>query len=667
MPTLIGSAPNQVPTNADLGGMAYQSPDRVVITGGNVRPANFSTSNAWIGGGYIYNLANLTVEGNTVVNDGKLTVSGNTDTGGFNFVVSKTMTGTVAPGFLNMAWSIVNAANVAPDVTDVAIGFYNQFALDPGTALNGYTHYNAVDQSLIGAGASVQSQTGFATTLSSASANTGFYSLISAGAGNYALKMDGNAQSYLGGDLTVEGNLIVNGTQTTVNSTVLTVDDLNITVASGAASAAAADGAGLTVDGAAATILYTNATDSWNFNKQIISGDLLSTVGNIVTLVATNFSSANAHITGSDSAVGIAHSGVVSAVGNVFSTYGTFTNFGTGNAQITGGSITGVTGAATTLVATNFTSSNAHITGSDTNVGANHDNSLSRINAIYSTYGDITNFATGNAQITGGTLSGLTSVGATTLYATNISSGNIITANAAASTNSNAVATTAFVHSEGGFTSQVVFATAAVSQTWTIPAGTVKLKITVVGGGGGGGGSAAAIGAAGAGGGSGAMGSYYFTGLTPGTNVTYSVGNGGTATVNTVGGGGGASNASVGGVTISAPGGTGGAVGAAVNLPYQGGAGGTIATQSGGTATAFYARPGQDGGNSWGTAAATTCVGGAGAVGYEGGGGGRGKIGAAAGNAGANGTGGGGGGANSQTAATNAGYVGGAGAVIIEY
>jgi len=70
-------------------------------------------------------------------------------------------------------------------------------------------------------------------------------------------------------DLVVSGDLTVNGTTTTVNSTTLDVDDINITIAKGAANAAAANGAGLTVDGASATILYTSATDSWNFNKPL--------------------------------------------------------------------------------------------------------------------------------------------------------------------------------------------------------------------------------------------------------------------------------------------------------------------------------------------------------------------------------------------------------------
>ena len=70
-------------------------------------------------------------------------------------------------------------------------------------------------------------------------------------------------------DLTLSGNLTVNGTTTTVNSTTLDVADKNITIADGAADAAAANGAGITVDGASANITYTSSTDTWDFNKAI--------------------------------------------------------------------------------------------------------------------------------------------------------------------------------------------------------------------------------------------------------------------------------------------------------------------------------------------------------------------------------------------------------------
>tara|TARA_B100000963_G_scaffold97198_1_gene83918 strand:+ start:305 stop:1207 length:903 start_codon:yes stop_codon:yes gene_type:complete len=76
-------------------------------------------------------------------------------------------------------------------------------------------------------------------------------------------------------DLTLSGNLTVNGTQTVINSATMTVDDLNITVADGAADAAAANGAGLTVDGAGATFSYASTGDKWTTNKGLDVGGTL--------------------------------------------------------------------------------------------------------------------------------------------------------------------------------------------------------------------------------------------------------------------------------------------------------------------------------------------------------------------------------------------------------
>ena len=85
-----------------------------------------------------------------------------------------------------------------------------------------------------------------------------------------------------GTDLTLSGNLTVNGTTVTVNATTLDVADKNITIADGAADAAAANGAGITVDGASANITYTSATDTWDFNKAITG-----TYTNLHPVVAT--------------------------------------------------------------------------------------------------------------------------------------------------------------------------------------------------------------------------------------------------------------------------------------------------------------------------------------------------------------------------------------------
>ena len=87
------------------------------------------------------------------------------------------------------------------------------------------------------------------------------------------------------GDLVIRGDLTVQGTTTTINSTTLVVEDKNIELAKGATTAAAADGAGLTILGPAipATLLYTAATDSWNFNKEV-RADVFGTVtGSVFT------------------------------------------------------------------------------------------------------------------------------------------------------------------------------------------------------------------------------------------------------------------------------------------------------------------------------------------------------------------------------------------------
>jgi hypothetical protein len=79
-------------------------------------------------------------------------------------------------------------------------------------------------------------------------------------------------------DVTVSGDLTVQGTLTSIQSTTVEINDLNLTLAKGSANATQANGAGLTVDGAGATITYASGDDSWNFNKDVnITGGLTLT------------------------------------------------------------------------------------------------------------------------------------------------------------------------------------------------------------------------------------------------------------------------------------------------------------------------------------------------------------------------------------------------------
>jgi len=95
------------------------------------------------------------------------------------------------------------------------------------------------------------------------------------------------AISLSGTDVTILGDLTVQGDTTTLNTATLSVEDLNITMASGAGSAAAANGAGITVAGASATLTYASTGDKWVFNKVVdvpTSGILIN--GTAVTSTA---------------------------------------------------------------------------------------------------------------------------------------------------------------------------------------------------------------------------------------------------------------------------------------------------------------------------------------------------------------------------------------------
>ncbi len=81
-----------------------------------------------------------------------------------------------------------------------------------------------------------------------------------------------NFQDVTTDDLTVAGNLIVNGTTTTLNVNELEVEDTIITVAKGVANGSAANGAGLEIDlgsNGSSTMTYDSGNDRMVFNKDV--------------------------------------------------------------------------------------------------------------------------------------------------------------------------------------------------------------------------------------------------------------------------------------------------------------------------------------------------------------------------------------------------------------
>lgn len=134
------------------------------------------------------------------------------------------------------------------------------------------------------------------------------------------------------GDATITGNLIVQGTTTTINSTAVSVADTNITLAAGAPNAAAANGAGLTVAGANASLTYNNADDSWNFNKDLkISGTIYGAVNGTATAATKWETARNLSLTGDATATLTAVDGTanVSAALTLATVNSNVGNFGT--------------------------------------------------------------------------------------------------------------------------------------------------------------------------------------------------------------------------------------------------------------------------------------------------------------------------------------------------
>jgi len=95
-------------------------------------------------------------------------------------------------------------------------------------------------------------------------------SKLANGTANQVLVTDGTDVSW-SDNLTVAGNLTVNGTTTTVNSTTLTVDDKNIELGSVASPTdSTANGGGITLKGATdKTINWYSSTDAWTFSQDI--------------------------------------------------------------------------------------------------------------------------------------------------------------------------------------------------------------------------------------------------------------------------------------------------------------------------------------------------------------------------------------------------------------
>ena len=133
--------------------------------------------------------------------------------------------------------------------------------------------------------------------------------------GNVTGNTSGSAGSLAAGatgvDLTLSGDLTVNGTTTTINSTTVSVDDKNIELGSTASpSDTSADGGGITLKGTSDhTFNWVNSTDAWTSSEHL---DLASSKGYMLngTTVLSGTTLGSTIVTSSLTALGTITTGV---------------------------------------------------------------------------------------------------------------------------------------------------------------------------------------------------------------------------------------------------------------------------------------------------------------------------------------------------------------------
>jgi hypothetical protein len=181
---------------------------------------------------------------------------------------------------------------------------------------------------------------------------------VSAASGSITIGLPNDVT--IGNNLTVTGDLIVNGNTTTLNTATLVVEDKNIVLANAASPTdTTADGAGITILGATnKTLNWVDATDAWTSSEHLnllagkefkIGGTLVlsnTTLGS--TIVNSSLTSVGTIVTGvwNGTTIAIANGGTGAtdaANARINLGLGTISVQNANNVTITGGSIDGIT------------------------------------------------------------------------------------------------------------------------------------------------------------------------------------------------------------------------------------------------------------------------------------------------------------------------------------
>lgn len=134
------------------------------------------------------------------------------------------------------------------------------------------------------------------------------------------------------GDVTVAGNLQVNGALTYIATTNLDVTDKLVTLAKGAANAAAANGGGIELEGAGASLTYAETGDKWVSNKSFqVASDLFISGASDFSYINVARSAGQYDVDAAIQALDLAVSGAVNSGGNFKSDYNAHRHVATGS------------------------------------------------------------------------------------------------------------------------------------------------------------------------------------------------------------------------------------------------------------------------------------------------------------------------------------------------
>jgi hypothetical protein len=267
-PTITGTNATALNLNGSSPSIATTSSGTVSVFNTNALTGNLFGAATTINVGVAGSGGTMTIKNDNVVLNGDLQVKGGditTDQTSFN-IINGTATTVQAFGAAETL-VFASATGTTTFRSDVVIN--NDLQVKGGDLTTNATTFN-----LLNTTATTISAFGAATTIGIGSAS---------------------GTTTVNNSLTVTGDLIVNGTTTTLNTSTLDVEDLNITVAKGAPNAAAANGAGLTVDGANATLTYLSADDSWSFNKSLKASGFEGTPIGTTTRAAAKFTTLDAN------------------------------------------------------------------------------------------------------------------------------------------------------------------------------------------------------------------------------------------------------------------------------------------------------------------------------------------------------------------------------------